>query len=88
MIDSPPARNPDVTHQRLQGGEAVLLHLESGEYHELNPTGALVWSLMDGDRSVAEIAGAVRERVDDPPDDLVQVIRDFLGALRDRDLVS
>lgn len=85
---SAPARHPDVTHSRLTDGQAVLLHLESGEYHELNPVGAAIWSLLDGERGVDEIAGDLRDRVEDPPDDLAAVVRDFLGELRERDLVT
>lgn len=65
----------------------MLLHLESGEYHELNPTGAAIWDLCDGERSVTEIAGALRDRVEDPPDDLIRAVRDFLESLQERDLL-
>ncbi len=66
----------------------VLLHLESGAYHELNEVGALLWNLVDGDRSVPEIVGELRRRVEDPPDDLESVVEDFLEDLRERDLIS
>lgn len=66
----------------------VLLHLESGAYHELNEVGALLWNLADGDRSVPEIAGELRRRVEDPPDDLEMVVEDFFEDLRERDLIS
>lgn len=88
MSGPAPARNPGVVQSRLAGGEAVLLHLESGEYHELNPVGAAIWDLLDGERDTAEIAGELRARVDDPPDDLPGVIEEFVGELRRRDLVT
>lgn len=66
----------------------MLLHLESGAYHELNPVGALIWELMDGRRSVPEIAGELRSRVEDPPDDVDAVVERFVEDLRRRDLVS
>jgi hypothetical protein len=87
-VDEPsPARNPDVVHSRLAGGETVLLHLESGEYHELNPVGAEIWDLLDGDRTTSEITGELRHRVDDPPEDLRVVVEDYLEELRGRDLL-
>lgn len=85
--DSGPARNPDVVSSRLTGGEAVLLHLESGEYHELNPTGAAIWDLLDGQHSVSQIATALRDRVEEPPEDLDDAVRSFLDELDERDLI-
>lgn len=87
MNEPSPARNPDVVHSRLTGGETVLLHLESGEYHELNPVGAEIWDLLDGDRTTSEITGELRRRVEDPPDDLRGVVEHYLEELRDRDLL-
>lgn len=76
-----------MVHSRLARGEAVLLHLDSGAYHELNPIGAVIWDLLDGHRSVAQIADEIRAQVDDPPDDLLDVVTDFLAELRHGDLI-
>lgn len=86
-MDSPPAPNPDVVDARLADDEAVLLHLGSGAYHELNPVGAEIWDLLDGDRDVEEIAAELRARVTDPPADLEVVVADYLARLRERDLI-
>lgn len=83
-----PARNPKVVHSQLAEGEAVLLHLDSGAYHELNPIGAVIWDLLDGSRSKAQIVDEVRERVDDAPDDLEEIVADYLAQLRERDLIG
>ena len=82
-----PVKNPKVVHSRLAEGEAVLLHLESGAYHELNAIGAVIWELLDGNRSASQIVDEVRTRVDDPPDDLEEVVAGFLARLRERDLI-
>ena len=37
------------------GGEAVLLNLDSGTYHGLNPVGTRVWELLQEPRSVGEL---------------------------------
>lgn len=83
-----PARNPKVVSARLAGGEVLLLHLESGAYHELNAMGGIIWDLLEGDRSPSEIAEGIRDRVDDPPDDLEEVVTRFLEYLRERDLLG
>lgn len=82
-----PARNPKVVLSRLTGGESVLLHLESGAYHELNPVGTLIWDLVDGNRNATQIAEGIRGSVDNPPDDLQEVVSTYLAQLRERDLI-
>lgn len=83
-----PARNPKVVSARLAQGEVLLLHLESGAYHELNAMGGIIWDLLEGDRSPSEIAEEIRGRVDDPPDDLEEIVIRFLDYLRERDLLG
>lgn len=72
---------------RLAEDEAVLLHLDSGSYHELNPVGAEIWDLIDGERSPHEIAEALAPRLTDPPEDLADVVATYLVKLRERDLI-
>jgi hypothetical protein len=83
----PLQKNPQVHHQALaddQGG--VLLDVRSGEYFGVKEIGSLVWELIDGRRSDAEIAAAVRRQVEDPPDSLDADVAAFLGVLRARHL--
>ena len=82
-----PSRHPDVVSSHLAGGELVLLHLESGEYHELNPVGAAIWKLVDGTRTASGIASELRSRVEDAPPDLESVVAGYLAQLRERDLL-
>lgn len=81
-------KGPRVVHSQLAGGESVLLHLETGQYHELNAIGSMIWGLIDGRRSTLEIIAELREQVDGPPSDLDQVVTEFLHQLRERGLVS
>jgi hypothetical protein len=82
-------RNPQVVYRELAGeGGAVLLHLESGAYHGLNETGVLIWSLIDDERTFADLVAAMRERLEDPPDDLDSETEHFLADLRSRDLIA
>jgi hypothetical protein len=83
----PLQKNPQVHHQSLaddQGG--VLLDVGSGEYFGVNEIGSLVWGLIDGRRTDAEIAAAVRGEVADPPDSLDTDVAAFFGTLRSRHL--
>lgn len=88
MSPAIPSRHEKVVHHELADGEVVLLHLESGAYHELNEVGALIWELLDGERDVSRIAREVRSRVEEPPDDLENEVAGFLTDLRERDLIT
>lgn len=82
-------KNPDVVARNLSEGEgSVLLHLQTGAYHGMNPVALLIWDQLDGERTVAEIIEAVRERVDDPPQELERDVRAFLQGALDRDLIA
>jgi len=52
----------------------------------VNEIGSLVWELIDGRKTAAQIADAVRAEVHDPPDSLDADVAAFLGALRARHL--
>lgn len=81
-------RNGNVAFRRLADGEGgVLLHLESGEYHGINEVGCLIWELLDGERTVDDVAVALRDEVEDAPDDLTGEVILFLDSLGVRDLV-
>ncbi len=66
----------------------MLLHLESGAYHELNPVGAAIWSLLDGDRDLEGIAAELHAVLEDAPDDLEDIVSDYLVQLRERGLID
>ena len=89
MPDGAISKNPQVAYRELTGeGGAVLLHLETGAYHGLNPTGILIWDLIDGERALPALVAAVREQFDDSPEDLDAEVERFLSDLRKRDLIA
>jgi Coenzyme PQQ synthesis protein D (PqqD) len=82
-------RNPKVVARQLDEPQgAVLLHLETGAYHGLNPVGFVVWDLIDGERTVAELVDGTRIRIDDAPPEVEQDVIRFLEAALARDLVQ
>ncbi len=78
-------RHPDVAWQRI-GEEAVLMSLAEGRVLGLNPTGALVWSLLE-ERDEDALVAAVVERFDAEPARARDDVRDFVSSLRERGLV-
>jgi hypothetical protein len=85
--DSTPRPTPEAVHRNLSEG-AVVLHLGTGQYHGLNPIGALIWGLLDGERTVEEIVALVRERVTGAPQKLSSDVASFIDGLRERGLVT
>ena len=63
------------------------MHLESGEYHGINDVGCLIWGLVDGERTIADLVEAVRAEIDDAPPDLADDVERFIGDMRERDLL-
>lgn len=86
--DTVVARNPDVVARELAESDgAVLLNLETGAYHGLNPTGMVIWDSIDGVRTLAQLVDEARERFPEAPETLrTDVVRFLEGAL-ERDLV-
>ena len=80
-------RSPRASFRRLENGSAVVLHLDTAQYHGLNEVGAAIWDLADG-RSFEEIVEGLREKLDDPPPGLEDEVREFLEALRGRELIE
>jgi hypothetical protein len=80
-------RSPRASFRRLENGSAVVLHLDTAQYHGLNEVGAAIWELADG-RSFDEIVRGLREKIDDPPPHLDDEVAEFLQALHDRELVE
>jgi hypothetical protein len=81
-------RNPEVVARGLAEGDGgVLLHLDSGAYHGINPVGLAIWELVDGDRTVADLIAAVRAQIRNPPPELERDVIGFLDRALERDLV-
>lgn len=86
--DSKVRRNPDVVARNLADGEGgVLLHLQSGQYHGLNPVGLAIWELIADQRTVRDVVAALRAQVEDPPPELERDVIAFLESVHERELV-
>lgn len=89
MLDARVARRAGVVARWLGDDEGgVLLHVDSGQYHGLNRTAWVLWTLIEQPRTVNEIVAEFRARVEDPPSDLEREIVAFLDALRVRNLID
>jgi hypothetical protein len=78
-------RHPDVAWQRVQG-EVVLLHCRQHRLLGLNPTAARTWDLLDGHRTLDEIATTIAHEFSAPPTAVATDVLTFAGTLADREL--
>ena len=78
-------RHPDVAWQTI-GDEAVVMSLAEGRVLGLNPTGALVWSLVE-ERDEEGLVAAVVDRFLVRTDSAREDVRGFLSLLRERGLL-
>jgi hypothetical protein len=74
------------TAWQMIGDEAVVMNLAGARVLGLNPTGALVWSLLE-ERDEPGLAEAVAERFAIDTESARADVRAFLELLRERGLV-
>lgn len=81
-------RNPRVVFRQITDGTGVLLHLDSTNYHGLDPTGALIWNLLDSPKSIDMLLAELRASFPETPPALADDINEFVRDLKDRDLIQ
>jgi hypothetical protein len=80
-------RSARASFRRLENGSAVVLHLDTAQYHGLNEVGAAIWDLADG-RTFDEIVQGLRQQLEGAPANLKDEVTAFLEALHERELVE
>ena len=81
------ARSPK-TAWRIIEGEAVILSMDTKILRGLNPVGSRIWDLIDGQRSLEQIAGVIVHEFDVAPEQAAQDVEAFIRDLLDRGLVT
>ena len=69
-------------------GEEVILHLESGQYYELNKVGTLVWNMIQEPRTVSAIKQTIIEKYDLTEEVCEKDVLKFLQDLQENDLIT
>jgi len=80
-------KSPDVVSREILG-ETILVPIRNNvgdleSIYTLNETAALAWSLMDGNRTTAEICDALLQEYDVAPENVHQDIVELLTALEE-----
>lgn len=88
MLDSQiPSRTQGSIEAEVDG-ERILLSPKDFSYFGLTGTGAPVWDLIDGDRSVAAIVAELERQYEAAPDVIRNETEEFLDALASSGLVE
>ena len=85
-LDTRLAPSPDTVHRELDG-EAVILHLESGQYYGLDAIGTRIWALISEYPRPRDIAAMLVSEYDVSPSQLEADLLDLLTRLAERGLV-
>ena len=68
--------------------ETVVLNLDSGKYHGLNPVGGRMLELLDKTGSVGEVARRLATEFDRPQDEIDRDLSEFCADLAERGLIE
>jgi len=85
-LDTIPQPNPDIVCKIVEH-EAVLVLPEIGKVKVLNDVGAVIWQLVDGSRTLQEIAVILYETFDVNLEKAETDTINFITELSDRQLV-
>lgn len=82
-----PDRGTTVAHEVEETGETVLYDERGGQLLVLNDSGAGIWYLLDGKRSVEEIAARVAAELDAEVEVVRGDVESFLRTLEERGII-
>jgi PqqD family protein of HPr-rel-A system len=71
----------------FEGGEGVLVDLNTKRYYTLNETAALIWRALEQGASPAEIVRRMTESYDVTPEHAARSLEQTLSTLRARQLL-
>ena len=83
-----PLANPVVVLREEFDDWAVLFNPDTADAVGINPVGVVAWKLMDGRRSIPEIAVAVEGHFSDVPETVEADVAAFVDELAERGFVG
>jgi hypothetical protein len=86
-LDTSIAKDSDQLIDRVVDGEALLIHLSSGDYFSLDSVGTRIWQSIDGSRTVQDLVDLVLEEYNVDRDQVVTDVLRLVEQLADEGLV-
>jgi hypothetical protein len=87
MSVSLPTTHPHIVMTEFDGGESVLVDLDTRRYYQLNETATVIWRALSDRRSKPEIVASLTSVYDVTPDDADQSIELVIENLKAHHLV-
>jgi Coenzyme PQQ synthesis protein D (PqqD) len=82
------ARVPEHVVHRAFPAEMVVLNLNTGQYHGLNPTAGRMLELIQECASIGEAVDRAAEEYDQPREEVEKDMRELCAALLERELIE
>lgn len=77
-----PVKDDDVLFTSM-GEDAVLLHVQRGDYYSLNRVGARLWMIADGTKSIDDLASLLTEEFEISHEqavkDIIELVEQFVN---------
>jgi len=83
-----PVANPVVVLREEFDRWAVLFNPDTAAAVGINPVGVAIWKLLDGKRSLDEIAKTIRDLFSDVPEDSLDDMKAFVSDLASKGFVG
>jgi len=83
-----PIANPVVVLREEFDDWAILYNPDTAAAVGINPVGVAVWKVLDGKKSIEEIAGEIRSRFDEAPEGVLEEIVAFVDRLAEHGCVG
>jgi hypothetical protein len=87
-VPNRPIPNPAAVRDDGEDGWTLLVNPDTAGAMAVNATGVLVWSLVDGKRTIAEIIAAVKDRFPNAPDTVAEDVRALLTKLAEEGFIG
>ncbi|MDB5699791.1 MAG: hypothetical protein JWN69_2595 [Alphaproteobacteria bacterium] len=79
--------NDPIVVGEVISGEAIVLHLQRGNYFSMRGSGALIWAGVEQKAALNKIAGALQAHYGVAADDALEAVKAFVSELAGHDLI-
>lgn len=86
-IDSRFIRNTEILSTDMDG-ETVMMSINKGKYFGINPSGSIIWALLEQPRNVAEIVDTLISKYDVSAESCQEEVIGFLMKLKEKKLIE
>ena len=88
MQSSTPVPVKDIVFTDFEGGEAILVDLNTTKYYELNETGALIWRGLENGKTIEDIVSEMQSVYEVSAEHALASVESLLNSLESNNLVK